>query len=99
MAWPPGWLSDVGGPDDGAGSEQWMSPAAGVRLVGHQERLFGRLIRRPRSVRPGRGCSFLVWAHRARAAGQRQRLSRGRARCDDGVGDQHHAMQGLSWRR
>ena len=29
----------------------------------------------------------------------RQGLSGGRAGCDDGFGDQYHAMQGLSWRR
>jgi hypothetical protein len=45
-----------------------MSGAAGVRLAGHQERMFGRPIWRPRLVRPGRGCSFLVRAHRAWAA-------------------------------
>ena len=66
-------MADVGGPDDGDGSEQRDERAvrrSRPALWTSGADVGAALIRRPRSVRPRRGCSFLLRAHRARAAWQ-----------------------------
>jgi len=74
MAWSPGYLGGVGGPDDGVGSEQGDKRGCGrPGAAGGRSRASVRaaLIRRPRLclVWPGL-LVFLVRAHRARAVAQ-----------------------------
>lgn len=89
MAWSPGQLDDVGGPDDGVGSEQRDERPRGdrVRPVGHQgARVRAAPIQWPRLAPPRRGCSLSrSGSARTDSPASVNVCSRGRPRCDEGL--------------